>query len=102
MPLNPVYVIVLVNKETTMKTMKNIKTTKSTKTNVQPLHHITVYRNKDNVITKYRVRVKASEAIDGKSVDVTIDAASHPCYQAAMLDAVRTRDSHLRTPINAF
>lgn len=99
MPLNPVYVIILVKKETTMK---NIKTTKYAKTNVQPLHHITVYRNKDNVITKYRVRVKASEAIDGKSLDVTIDAANHPCYQAAMLDAVRTRDSHLRTPINAF
>lgn len=102
MPLNPVNVIILVNKETTMKTMKNIKTTKSAKTNVQPLHHITVYRNKDNVITKFRVRVKATESVLEKLVDLTVSVDAYDSYQKAMLAAIKIRDKALNNPISAF
>ncbi|HHE2596435.1 TPA: hypothetical protein ACO4GF_005089 [Escherichia coli] len=51
-----------------MKTIKATKSVKTNKTNVQPLHHITVYRNKDNVITKFRIRVK----VEGKNQETRI------------------------------
>lgn len=102
MPLNPVYVIILVKKETTMKTIKVAKSVKTNKTKVQPLHHITVYRNKDNVITKFRVRVKATESVLEKLVDLTVSVDTYDSYQKAMLAAIQIRDKALNNPINAF
>ncbi|EDV8486750.1 TPA: hypothetical protein ACGCB0_004697 [Salmonella enterica subsp. enterica serovar Typhimurium] len=82
--------------------MKTIKATKSVKTNVQPLHHITVYRNKDNVITKFRIRVKAAESVLEKLVDMTVSVDAYDSYQKAMLAAIQIRDKALNNPINAF
>lgn len=82
--------------------MKTIKATKSVKTNVQPLHHITVYRNKDNAITKFRVRVKAAESVLDKLVDMTVSVDAYDSYQKAMLAAIQIRDKALNNPINAF
>ncbi len=82
--------------------MKTIKATKSVKTNVQPLHHITVYRNKDNAITKFRVRVKAAESALKELVDTTVSVDAYDSYQKAMLAAIQIRDKALSSPINAF
>lgn len=85
-----------------MKTIKATKSVKTNKTNVQPLHHITVYRNKDNVITKFRVRVKAAESVLEKLVDMTVSVDAYDSYQKAMLTAIQIRDKALNNPINAF
>ncbi|EKB1289024.1 hypothetical protein OND00_003850 [Salmonella enterica] len=82
--------------------MKAIKVTKSVKTKVQPLHHITVYRNKDNAITKFRVRVKAAESALKELVDTTVSVDAYDSYQKAMLAAIQIRDKALNNPINAF
>lgn len=82
--------------------MKTIKVTKSVKTKVQPLHHITVYRNKYNAITKFRVRVKAAESVLEKLVDLTVSVDAYDSYQKAMLAAIQIRDKALNSPINAF
>lgn len=82
--------------------MKTIKATKSGKTKVQPLHHITVYRNKDNAITKFRVRVKAAESALKELVDMTVSVDAYDSYQKAMLAAIQIRDKALNSPINAF
>ncbi|HCQ4163559.1 hypothetical protein ACQCZE_22130 [Escherichia coli] len=85
-----------------MKTIKATKSVKTNKTNVQPLHHITVYRNKDNVITKFRIRVKAAESVLEKLVDMTVSVDAYDSYQKAMLAAIQIRDKALNNPINAF
>lgn len=85
-----------------MKTIKATKSVKTNKTNVQPLHHITVYRNKDNVITKFRVRVKAAESVLEKLVDMTVSVDAYDSYQKAMLAAIQIRDKALNNPINVF
>ena len=85
-----------------MKTIKATKSVKANKNKVQPLHHITVYRNKDNVITKFRVRVKAAESVLDKLVDSTVSVDAHDSYQKAMLAAIKIRDKALNSPINAF
>lgn len=85
-----------------MKTIKATKSVKTNKTNVQPLHHITVYRNKDNVITKFRIRVKAAESVLEKLVDMTVSVDAYDSYQKAMLAAIQIRDKALNSPINAF
>lgn len=85
-----------------MKTIKATKSVKANKTKVQPLHHITVYRNKDNMITKFRVRVKAAESVLDKLVDLTVSVDAHDSYQKAMLAAIKIRDKALNNPINAF
>lgn len=82
--------------------MKTIKATKSVKTKVQPLQHITVYRNKDNAITKFRVRVKAAESALKELVDTTVSVDAYDSYQKAMLAAIQIRDKALNSPINAF
>lgn len=79
-----------------------MKTTKAMKANVQPLHHITVYRNKDNEITKYRVRVKAAESVLQELVDTSVSVDEFDSYQKAMLAAIQIRDKSLANPINAF
>lgn len=85
-----------------MKAIKVTKSVKTNKTNVQPLHHITVYRNKDNVITKFRIRVKAAESVLEKLVDMTVSVDAYDSYQKAMLAAIQIRDKALNNPINAF
>lgn len=85
-----------------MKTIKATKSVKTNKTNVQPLHHITVYRNKDNVITKFRIRVKAAESVLEKLVDMTVSVDAYDSYQKAMRAAIQIRDKALNNPINAF
>ena len=85
-----------------MKTIKATKSVKTNKTNVQPLHHITVYRNKDNTITTFRVRVKAAESVLEKLVDTTVSVGAYDSYQKAMLTAIQIRDKALNNPINAF
>lgn len=85
-----------------MKTIKATKSVKTNKNNVQPLHHITVYRNKDNVITKFRIRVKAAESVLEKLVDMTVSVDAYDSYQKAMLAAIQIRDKALNNPINAF
>lgn len=85
-----------------MKAIKVTKSVKTNKTNVQPLHHITVYRNKDNVITKFRVRVKAAESVLEKLVDMTVSVDAYDSYQKAMRAAIQIRDKALNNPINAF
>lgn len=77
-----------------MKAIKATKSVKTNKTSVQPLHHITVYRNKDNAITKFRVRVKAAESV--------LEKDAYDSYQKAMLAAIQIRDKALNNPINAF
>lgn len=85
-----------------MKTIKATKSVKTNKTNVQPLHHITVYRNKDNAITKFRIRVKAAESVLDKLVDLTVSVDAYDSYQKAMRAAIQIRDKALNNPINAF
>lgn len=85
-----------------MKAIKVTKSVKTNKTNVQPLHHITVYRNKDNAITKFRVRVKAAESVLDKLVDMTVSVDAYDSYQKAMRAAIQIRDKALNNPINAF
>lgn len=85
-----------------MKTIKATKSVKTNKTKFQPLHHITVYRNKDNVITKFRIRVKAAESVLEKLVDMTVSVDAYDSYQKAMLAAIQIRDKALNNPINAF
>lgn len=85
-----------------MKTIKATKSVKTNKTKVQSLHHITVYRNKDNVITKFRVRVKAAESALKELVDTTVSVDAFDSYQKAMLTAIQIRDKALNNPINAF
>lgn len=85
-----------------MKTIKVTKSVKTNKTKVQPLHHITVYRNKDNVITKFRVRVKAAESALKELVDTTVSVDAYDSYQKAMLTAIQIRDKALNNPISAF
>lgn len=85
-----------------MKTIKVTKSVKTNKTKVQPLHHITVYRNKDNMITKFRVRVKAAESALKELVDTTVSVDAFDSYQKAMLAAIQIRDKALNNPINAF
>ncbi|MFS8300325.1 hypothetical protein ACMG5L_23430 [Escherichia coli] len=85
-----------------MKTIKATKSVKTNKTKVQPLHHITVYRNKDNMITKFRVRVKAAESALKELVDTTVSIDAFDSYQKAMLTAIKIRDKALNSPINAF
>lgn len=82
--------------------MKTIKATKSVKTKVQPLHHITVYRNKNNDITKYRIRVKAAESVVNTLLDMSVSVEQCGSYQSAMLTAIKIRDKVLANPINAF
>ncbi|ELF4299994.1 hypothetical protein RNF90_000109 [Shigella flexneri] len=85
--------------------MKTIEATKSVKTNkakVQPLHHITVYRNKDNAITKFRVRVKAAESVLKELIDTTVSVDAFDSYQKAMRAAIQIRDKALNNPISAF
>lgn len=85
-----------------MKTIKATKSVKTNKTKVQPLHHITVYRNKDNMITKFRVRVKAAESALKELVDTTVSVDAFDSYQKAMLAAIKIRDKALNDPISAF
>lgn len=85
-----------------MKTIKATKSVKTNKTKVQPLHHITVYRNKDNVVTKFRVRVKAAESALKELVDTTVSVDAFDSYQKAMLAAIQIRDKALNNPISAF
>ncbi|ECN7988405.1 hypothetical protein ZJ33_02570 [Salmonella enterica subsp. enterica serovar Corvallis] len=85
-----------------MKTIKATKSVKTNKTNVQPLHHITVYRNKDNAITKFRIRVKAAESVLEKLVDMTVSVDAYDSYQKAMRAAIQIRDKALNNPINVF
>lgn len=85
-----------------MKTIKATKSVKTNKTKFQPLHHITVYRNKDNAITKFRVRVKAAESALKELVDTTVSVDAYDSYQKAMLAAIQIRDKALNSPINAF
>lgn len=85
-----------------MKTIKATKSVKTNKTKVQPLHHITVYRNKDNMITKFRVRVKAAESALKELVDTTVSVDAFDSYQKAMLAAIKIRDKALNNPISAF
>ena len=85
-----------------MKTIKVTKSVKTNKTKVQPLHHITVYRNKDNMITKFRVRVKAAESALKELVDTTVSVDAFDSYQKAMLAAIKIRDKALNNPISAF
>lgn len=85
-----------------MKTIKVTKSVKTNKTKVQPLHHITVYRNKDNMITKFRVRVKAAESALKELVDTTVSVDAFDSYQKAMLAAIQIRDKALNNTISAF